>query len=446
MRRMGRLGGSTIAGGVGDSPMINILSGMCVGGSSVLTGGVCFRIPSTVHNAWEERLGVQDLGEEAMRSHYLRVEEMSHVEVVPEAMRSRSTSLFGEGAERRGLSMKALSRNTQGCCGCSRCNFGCPHQAKLSVDLTYLPRAEALGAHIHANHRVERILREGDRIVGVRGVVLDEKTRTPVQRFEVQADHVVLAAGTLHTPLLMMKSGLGKASGELGKNLTLHPAFRILARFDEPVYPWRGALQSAYIDELDDDRLILVSAFAPINIMAGGYPGIGPAFMARVRDSVRSATFGGMVHDDAGGRIWPYVGREPFVTYRLSPRDKASMFEGLRILAECYLEAGAREVQMPIFGYKSISQIDELKKITPETIPANKIECLSFHPLGTCRMDPDPRRGVVDPDGRVHGLRRLWVADGSIFPTSVGVNTQIPIMTMATRVAFNMINHMSARH
>ncbi len=140
-RRMARSAGTTLAIGTGGSPSISILAGSCVGGSSVLTGGVCFRIPDEVHAEWVDLLGTDSLSEAAMRPLYERVEAMVGVEEVPEHMRSRGTQLFGEGAAKVGYNLHPTRRNTSGCCGCSRCNFGCPQKAKLSVDLTYLPRA-----------------------------------------------------------------------------------------------------------------------------------------------------------------------------------------------------------------------------------------------------------------------------------------------------------------
>ena len=446
MRTMGRLGGSTVAVGIGDTPTINILSGKCVGGSSTMTGGICFRIPTEVHDQWVDQLGVDSLSEESMRPYYERVEREIHVEEVPESMRSRSTVLFGEGAAKKGLHMKSLRRNTKGCHGSSRCNFGCPKLAKMSVDLTYLPAAEAAGAQIYSNHRVDRLIIEGGRIKGFRGIVLRPDDRTQDHPFEVHADIVVLAAGTLHTPQILLRSGVGRQSHQVGRNLTLHPSFRAMAVFDEVVNPWQGALQSAYLDELDDDRLILISAFAPPSILAGGLPGIGADYMARVRDSAHVATFGGLVHDDAGGRIRLGLGREPIITYKLSPRDKRAFIAGLRAMAECFFEAGAREVVLPIFGFEPLKNPDRLRELTAESLSAQRIESLSFHPLGTCRMGTDPNRAVVDPWGRSFEVHGLWIADGSVLPTSVGVNTQLPIMAMATRIALEMVDSGAGRH
>lgn len=444
LRRIARSGGTTAAIGIGDSPTINIHMASCVGGSSVMTGGVCFRIPSEVHAEWVEQLGVSSLSEQAMQPFYERVEKAIHVQEVPESMRSKGTQLFGQGAERMGLSLRPLSRNTKDCCGCSSCNFGCPHLAKLSVDLTYLPIALAGGAKILADHRVERILVLGDRVIGVEGVILREPDRQPKARFVAHAPTVVLAAGTLHTPGILRKSKIGRNSGQLGANVTLHPAFRIAGVFDEPVENWKGALQSAYCEHPSDKNLIFVSVMAPPSVLTAMWPGVGPSFMQHAKNLGHLATFGGMIHDKPGGRIWPSLGREPLFTYQLAPEDRASMFEGIRFLATCYFEAGARMILLPILGSQPLHSIDELNRIDFSRTKASRVECLSFHPLGSCRMGTDPYQAVTSPSGEVFDVRGLWIADGSIFPTSVGVNTQIPIMTMATRIAFDMID--SSQH
>ncbi|MCB9641190.1 MAG: GMC family oxidoreductase [Myxococcales bacterium] len=442
LRRIGRAGGTTVALGVGDSPTINILAGSCVGGSSVMTGGVCFRIPEEVHDGWVRSLGTTSLSAESMVPFYEHIEQMSHVQPVPVEMRTRGTELFVKGAQRLGREIFPVSRNTKGCCGCSRCNFGCPHQAKLSVDLTFLPKAQAAGAQIFSDFRVERILVERGRAVGVEGVILREPDRQAAHRFTLRANTVVLAAGTLHSPLIMMRSRIGRRSGQVGRNITLHPAFRVGALFDDPIYNWRGALQGAYCTHPTDDRLIFIGASAPVNFLTATVPGLGPAWVQKVHSQMRHmATFGGMVHDQAGGRIWTRWGSEPIITYHLDPQDKVSMLEGIRFLAEVFFAAGARELLLPIIGLGPVRDMDHLRKVNLPGMPGSRVECLSFHPLGSCRMGADPQRAVVDVEGQSFDVRGLWVADGSIFPSSVGVNTQVPIMTMAARTAAAILEH-----
>ena len=203
MRHMWRDAGLTFAVGVGDTPMVNVMMGRCVGGSSVLTGGVCFRIPGSILHEWSTELGLDELTEKGMEPCFEAVEKAVHVEEVPAHMRSKSTLRFLEGAERLGYPTKPLRRNTHGCNGCGRCNFGCPHGAKLSVDVTYLPRAIAAGARVYSDCRVDAITQNGGRASGVVGRVLSGPRGKKRGQLRVRARRVVLAAGAYGSPLLL---------------------------------------------------------------------------------------------------------------------------------------------------------------------------------------------------------------------------------------------------
>lgn len=439
LRKMGREAGTTAVFGIGDTPLITVMAGRVVGGSSVLTGGVCFRVPSMIHHRWVHERGLTMLSEKDLDEAFRSVEEEVHVETVPEDMRSLGTQRFVAGAKTRGISMKSMRRNTKGCCGCARCNFGCPHGAKMSVDVTYLPKAMQAGARVYSDCLAEEIVTHGGKARGVRGTILreDEKGRAVAHRkFYVRANTVVVAAGSVHTPVLLMKSGF--RSRALGKHLTLHPGFRIVARFDEPVYGWRGALQSAYSDHFERDGITLNGLFVPPNVLAAAMPGVGRAFYERVSQVGHLAIFGGMVHDEGGGRIFRGPGREPVIFYKLSKENKAGMVRGIQILADCFFAGGAREVYLPIFGSEPLRSPDEIASKVTGAIPARRMECVTFHPLGSARMALDVRDGVVDPWGETHEVPGVYVADGSVVPTSIGVNSQLTIMAMATRIAWRM--------
>jgi len=436
MRRMYRDGGTTTALGLGDTPLMSILAGRTVGGSSVLTGGVVFRIPERVLHRWVTELGLEDFTPESLEDAYRSVEEESHVETVPTEMRSQSTRLFDDGARRMGFALKPMRRNTHGCRGSSMCNFGCRHRAKMSVDVTYLEKARRLGTQVISDCRVERIEIRGDRAVGARGRLLGADGR-PAGRVRLHARKVIVAASALSTPLLLQRSGVGRWSKAVGRNLTLHPGARVTALFDRDVSAWKGALQSAYSDAFEREGITLNSVFAPINVLAATLPGSGAEF-ARYTGRMRNlAAFGVMVHDEGGGRIWRLPGTESLITYRMAPRDKRKLLRGIRILAEAFFLAGAREVLLPIFGFRPLRSPDELRFLD-EDFPARRIECMTFHPLGTARMGKDPATSVVDPTGKAHDVDDLYVLDGSIFPTSIGVNSQLPIMALATRLAWGI--------
>lgn len=360
-----------------------------------------------------------------------------HVEEVPVEMRSHSTVLFDRGATKLGYPLKPLRRNTSGCRGCSRCNFVCPHGAKLSVDISYLPRAVAAGARIYSGCLVEKVETKNGRAVGVRGRILNGNESYTGAKFHVRARRVVLSCGALYTPILLRRSGLGGTSKQIGRNLTVHPGFRVFGRFDERVDSWKGSMQSAFTDKFEDEGITLISMVVPPAIMSATMKGVGPLHRKRSAAIPYIAMFGGMLHDDAGGAVRRGIGREPIVTYRMSKRDRARMPRVIRLLTETFLAAGAKEVYLPILGHEPVTP-DKYRHLDLEHIHGRHFESGSQHPLGTCRMGVDAKRSVVDSTGQVWGVKELYVADGSIVPTSLGVNPQVSIMALATYVAWGL--------
>lgn len=435
VRHAWRDGAMTLAVGLGDSPSINVTAARMIGGSSAITGGVCFRAPDPVLEEWSKELGIEELGPSAMQRWFDTVGKDIHVEDVPESMRSKSTKLFAEGAAKLGYSMESMRRNTVGCNGCSRCNFGCPHGAKLSVDKTYLPRAVRAGAALFSDVLVERIRFKGTHAVGVEGSLLDGdhgEARTAVR---VHCKRVVVSGGAMYSPMILQRSGIGRRSGALGKNLTLHPSFRVIARFKDPVRGWEGALQSATCRHFEHEGMVFNSVFVPNGILAATMPGFGKSH-AKLREQIdHLAIFGGMIHDAGGGAVWkvPFR-REPFLTYRMNAKDRALIPVLLRRMASIFFAAGAEEVFLPVFGLDGVSK-DKLDSVDLEHVHGRQIESSSQHPLGTCHMGSSPDRSVVDPNGKVWDTDNVYVADGSILPTSLGVNPQWTIMAMAMRIA-----------
>ncbi len=433
IRRLAREAGLATAMGLGDTPLISALSGKCVGGSSVLTGGVCFRIPEEVLHEWSHDLGLARMTPEGLDPFFSDVEDAAHVETVPTHMRSRSTELFVEGADKLGIEMKSLRRNTSGCRGAARCNFGCPNGAKMSVDISFLPDAVAHGTTILSDALVERIDIAGGRARGVSGRFLDQETGEPRVPFDVRAKVVVVACGSLHTPILLRKSGLD--AKDIGRHLTLHPGFRVCALFDEEVDGWDGALQSVYCDQFLNEGITLVGVYTAANVLAAGFPGVGKEHRRFANQLRNLAVFGGMVHDDPGGTVRRTFSREPLVTYRMTSRDRARMFKGMHILGQMAFAAGAREVILPIFGSPTFTKESDLKFLLEAPPPAKRVECMSFHPLGSAKMSVTDKGGVVKPTGETWQVENLFVADGSVLPTSIGVNSQLPIMAVTMMIA-----------
>jgi choline dehydrogenase-like flavoprotein len=443
LRRMFREAGMVAAIGQGQTPLISLTLGRAVGGSSLLTGAVCFRIPSDVHASWVRELGLDELGERELEAEYEDVERRIEAREVPADLVSPSTQKFVEGAARLGVAMKPMRRNTGGDCeGNARCNFGCPAGAKRSVDVAYMPLALDNGARIVSDALVEGLLTSGGRCTGVRGRLLGGRFGAPSHRFQVRARAVLVACGTIHTPQLLMAAGL--RSPGIGQHITLHPGARIVARFPDRLDGWNGALQSVYSDAYHHEGIWMNGVYSSPNILAASLPGIGPELQERVRELPWLGVFGAMVHDGPGGRVMRSPGREPTLIYRMEPRDLVRLRRGMRILAEMALEAGAEEVIPPVFGIDTIRSRRDLDALEHGPLDARRIECMAFHPLGSARMANDTRRGVVDQRGRAFELDGLYLCDGSVLPTSIGVNSQVAIMTIATRIAWRLRDELLA--
>jgi choline dehydrogenase-like flavoprotein len=248
---------------------------------------------------------------------------------------------------------------------------------------------------------------------------------------------VIVAAGALLTPLLLRANGIGGASGQLGSNLSIHPASAARALYDEQIDPWAGVPQSVYVDELAGEGIMLEGIAGPPDQGAMSTPRSGAEHRDLMLNARRMGSFGVMVSDSARGNVRKVAGRM-LVRYDLHPGDAERFRRGFELLARIFFAAGAREVIVPIDGVPTLrdGDVTPLRRLR---VRPRQISAMAFHPLGTARAGADPATSVVDPDLQVHGIAGLHVADGSVVPSSLGVNPQITIMALAARLARRLV-------
>jgi choline dehydrogenase-like flavoprotein len=418
MARLYRDGGQTMTLG---SPPILLPLGRGVGGTTLINSGTCFRTPAHVLERWQREYGLDALTEAALDPCFARVEQsLSIAEVTPE-LAGGNAAVARRGAEQLGWSHGYLRRNARGCVGSGVCAFGCPTSAKQHVGITYIPRARAAGAQVVTGADVRRVLVERGTARGVEARLADGS------RLEVRARDVVVAAGTIHTPLLLARSGLGRTSGQLGQNLAIHPATAGFALMDEVVDMAKGVPQSFYVDEFAREGIMFEGVAGPPSYAAMSLPLTGERH-ARAMERYRNlAQFGLMVSDSSRGSVRGLAGR-PVIRYDLDEADVDRFRRGLARLEQLFLAAGAREVYLPL-----------PHGVRPEQARGRDLKLLAFHPLGTARADARADHGVVDGDLALHGVHGVHVADGSVVPSSLGVNPQLTIMALATRLAFGLL-------
>jgi choline dehydrogenase-like flavoprotein len=416
--RLYRDGGQTAT--VGKPPILLPL-GRGLGGTTLINSGTCFRTPAHVLERWASEHGLEQLDEAALAPCFERVERALSVgEVTPE-LAGANAAIARRGAERLGWSHGYLRRNARGCVGSGVCVYGCPTSAKQHTGITYIPRARDAGARIVTEADVRELLLERGR---VRGVI----ARTAGgQKLEIDAERVVVACGAIHTPALLARNRLAGASGQLGGNLSLHPATAAFALMEEVVDMARGVPQSFYVDEFAERGIMFEGVAGPPAYAAMSLPLSGERHARAMRSYRHLAQFGLMVSDASRGRVHNIAGR-PLIHYDLGREDLDKFRTGLSRLRELFLAAGAREIYLPL-----------RPGVEPEHAETQDLRLMAFHPLGTARADARAARGVTDGDLAVHGVRGLYVADGSVVPSSLGVNPQMTIMALATRLAYHLL-------
>jgi choline dehydrogenase-like flavoprotein len=415
-------------------PPIVLPLGSGLGGTTLVNSGTCFRTPAHVLARWREDFGLEGLDSETLKPCFERVESALSVAEVTPQLAGANAEVARRGAAALGWSHGYLRRNARGCVGSGVCVYGCPTSAKQHTGITYIPRAQRAGARILTGVTVGRIEVRGGRVTGVRAHLHGGGRLRAGGRVDVTAGRVVLAAGTIHTPLLLRASGLGAASGQLGENLSLHPATAAFALMPEVVDMAKGVPQSFYVDEFAREGIMLEGIAGPPAYAAMSLPLQGERHTEAMRSYRRLAQMGLMVSDSSRGSVRALAGRvagrsgRPLIRYDLDAVDLDRFRRGLQHLRELFRSAGAHEVYLPL-----------PPGVEPERARALDLRLMAFHPLGTARAHADPRRGVVDGDLRLHGVQGLYVADGSVVPSSLGVNPQITIMALATRLAYHLL-------
>ncbi len=403
------------------SPPILLPLGSGLGGTTLVNSGTCFRTPPAVLERWQREYGLRELSADLLDPCFARVERaLSVTEVTPE-LAGANAAVARRGARALGWSHGYLRRNARGCVGSGVCAFGCPTSAKQHTGITYVPRAQDAGAKVLTGAHVRRVLVTAGR---ARGVEVELENGGHML---VNAPEVIVAAGTIHTPLLLHRSGLGGASGQLGRNLALHPATAAFARMEEIVDMARGVPQSFYVDEFAEQGIMFEGVAGPPSYVAMSLPLSGARHAEAMADYRHLAQFGLMVSDSSRGSVRSIAGR-PVIRYDLVEADVTRFRAGLARLRDLFQAAGAREVYLPL-----------APGLEPERARARDLKLMAFHPLGTARADARPRHGVVDGDLQLHGVRGVHVADGSVVPSSLGVNPQMTIMALATRLAFQLL-------
>jgi choline dehydrogenase-like flavoprotein len=420
---------------------IAVSQGSCLGGSTVINDAVCFKLPDIVRRQWRD-MGVT-ISDEEWNEAFGEVSAEIHVTEVREDELSNNSLMFRKGCQLMGYSQhRPNTRNCFSCMQCGLCHLGCHYETKQDMRVTYLHKAlnnPRSNIKIYCDCSAERITYVDEIVEGVEGNFLDS-SRNVLYKIRVIARLVVIAAGSIASTELLLKSFIAK--GKAGKGLALHPVPFVLGDFPFEIRGIQG-IPIAYAlhdfgvtNGVENGGFLVEGIFLPPLQLSLLLPIAGGQHEELMMRYNHYAMAGVLVRDGSNGEINLTDHGLPRIDYSLKSKEIDSIARGVELISRMWFRLGASRVVTPHMAKPILKGPDEI----PEIISAIKNDPKgmllgSAHPQGANRMGNDPEACVVDSNCRVYGFRNLFVCDASVFPTAIGVNPQLTVMALATIVS-----------
>jgi choline dehydrogenase-like flavoprotein len=418
---------------------VKIHQGRGVGGSTLHNLNLVKRIPASIRAQWQRERGLDELSVKAWDALYDEVEALLSVSEVPRDRMNRHNQLLEAGCSALGWAGGTLRHNRSGCIGSGFCEIGCAYDAKNNAAKVLLPRAVRAGADVLTSCQAVRVLHGGGAVAGVAAYAIDPRTQRPVGDVVIETPRVCVAGSATGTPALLLRSNVPDPGGETGNWLRIHPAVVVAGEFDEPVRAWEGIPQTyectelLQLDKESGHRVWIVPAFAHPVGTATLVPGHGAPHRALMKRYENLAVLTAMIHDRTRGTVRPDGDLRLTIDYWPDEDDRRELALGLEASARLLFAAGARRVFVPGHPPRVLERGASLDELRSLPIERGGMEISAVHPMGSVPMGGVPS-AAVDGEGRHRAVRGLWIADGSLFPSSIGVPPQLSIYALGLHV------------
>ena len=421
---------------------ITVLAGSCLGGGTVVNWSDSLRTPDDVLDEWEHQHGLEGVTGPAFQRGFDVAERRMQVNTL-DSVPNENNAALRAGCEALGYHWDFIPRNANGCeQRCGACQYGCPFGRKHSAVLTFLQDAHDRGARIVAGCRVERVIVRQGQAVGV-------EATAGGRRLVAWAPTVVVAGGSVESPALLLRSGLDNPN--IGRHLHLHPVAVVAGFYNRPIRAWTGSPQTIKTDQFarihgDYGFRIEMAPALPGTIASGTSWEGGLEHKTQMLRSAHAAIFFVLTRDTGEGTVAVDSRGKPVIRYWPNRVDSGFLVRGMQEIVRIAFAGGANSVSTthspPLrlgvegAGAAGAQALDRFAaEIAGRGIAPNRLPLFSAHQMGTCRLGADPIKSVADPYGQVHGIRGLFVADASGFPSASGVNPMLSVMALAYRVS-----------
>jgi choline dehydrogenase-like flavoprotein len=420
---------------------LQVLQGMCVGGTTVVNNAVSIPPPEEVLDRWQGVTGGH-LPPDRVMAGVDAVRELLDIHEQPASVFSKGVEKFTDGVEKLGLDRSArkygpIDANIRGCHGCGYCNIGCAFGRKFSMLDSVLPRAQRTRGtlRIISDASAEGIEESAGRVSAIH-------CRANGHRFRVRGDRFVLAAGAINSSHLLGRSGLG--GPRVGRGLSFNIGSPVTAEFDEELRSFAG-LQITHVLEppADGPDVVMETWFNPVVSQAVAMPGWFEDHRRNMLAYDRLAATGVLVGTESNGKVVKALFGGADVVYEPTETDLRRVVDGIKLVGRIYFAAGAKRVMPSTFQFRCFTREEQLDELDEVVRTNEDLQLGTGHPQGGNSLATDPAEGPVDPRGfRVHGTENLHLCDASVFPTSLGVNPQLTTMALAECAAADILREL----
>ncbi|HEY8210273.1 MAG TPA: GMC family oxidoreductase [Myxococcaceae bacterium] len=426
-----------------DDLAIRILQGRAVGGTTTVNWTTCFRTPPRITRIWRERFGLQALTDEALRPHFEALEKRLHIHEWPLEQVNGNNRVLWDGCGKLGYERQLLRRNVHRCANLGYCGLGCPVDSKQSMLVTLVPDAVEKGLRLYANASARRLELNGNRVTAVHAEVRDPATDKPKGvKLVVRAKVTAVCGGAINSPALLLRSGLDQG-GKVGRRTFLHPTVASVGLFDREIAPYSGAPQSVSSHQFIDRGpgkvgwFLEVSPVHPV-LAAVSFTSFGERHRALVHqlphvNAVIAPQSDGLLPSEVGATVKLRGGSDArlSITYDLRPEHFEAARAAQAEMAKIQFAAGAKQVITLHEDPVVMDSEQDLGKLDQAPWERVRLKLFSAHQMGGCPMGADPAASVVTPELRFRDVDNLFVVDGSVLPTSLGVNPQQTIFALS---------------
>lgn len=420
---------------------VSVMQGRAVGGSTVVNWTSSFRTPKRILDHWAKVHHFDTLTVDLLTPHWEAVEKRLGIHEWTADRNNQNNDILARGCEKLGWHHGQIRRNVRECIASGYCGMGCPVDAKQAMHITYLPDAVAKGAIVQADARVLHIAHKGRRATEVRAEVLDRATKRPNgKHITVRAKVVVVSGGAINSPALLLRSGID-VGGRTGKRTFIHPVVAMGGYYEKKIEAYYGAPQSAHSHQMIDrgkDKLGLFFETAPLHPMLaavslGGFGAVHENQMTEFPNvgSLIAIAVDGLTPEEEGGRVTLRPDGYPRFDYPLGDLHMEAFRAGMKALARIHLAAGAKEVRSLHDTPVRIQAEKDIDGLDAAPWGPLRFPVFTAHLMGGCQAGADPGHSIVDTHLKHHAMDNLFVIDGSIFPTALGVNPQLTIYGIA---------------